>query len=112
MGSPGENLRYVALESPACETPVVAFRVGGLAEIAGDERGVPAPAFDTAALAAAIDALLLDGGRRASCGARGRAWVEAPCDVDRWVDTHLAIDRRTMAHPLETRSGPGGRAVS
>jgi glycosyltransferase involved in cell wall biosynthesis len=98
MSSLGENLPYVALESLACETPVAAFRVGGLGEIVGDgERGLLAPPFDTAALAQAVDALLADPARRTACGAAGRRWVTATCDVPRWVEAHLAIYRRATA---------------
>lgn len=98
IGSLGENFPYVALESLACESPVAAFRVGGLVEIVGDnERGVLAPPFETSDLAAAIDALLEDEARRTSYGVRGRRWVEATCDVDRWIEAHLTVYRRAMA---------------
>jgi glycosyltransferase involved in cell wall biosynthesis len=97
MPSLGENFPYVALESLACGTPVAAFRVGGLVEIVGpDERGVLARPFDASDLAAGTDALLQDAGRRAACGARGRRWVEEVCDVDRWVQAHLAVYREAM----------------
>ena len=92
MPSLGENFPYVALESLACGTPVAAFRVGGLVEIVGtDERGVLARPFDPTELAAGVDALLQDGGRRAACGARGRCWVEEVCDPETWVQAHLAV---------------------
>lgn len=98
ISSLGENLPYVALEALTCETPVAAFRVGGLVEIVGDdERGVLAAPFDVAGLAAAIDALLRDGERRAAHGARGRRWVEATCDADRAITAHLAIYRQAVA---------------
>jgi glycosyltransferase involved in cell wall biosynthesis len=109
MPSLGENFPYVALESLACSTPVAAFGVGGMAEIVGsDERGVLTRPFDVNLLAAGIDALLQDGGRRAACGARGRRWVEAVCDVDRWVEAHRAVYQEAMAGfaPGGERSSP------
>ena len=98
MSSLGENLPYVALEALACETPVAAFRVGGLIEIVGEsECGVLAAPFDGVELAAGIDALLEDGSRRAICGVGGRRWVEATCNIDRSIAAHLAIYRRAIA---------------
>jgi glycosyltransferase involved in cell wall biosynthesis len=92
MSSLGENFPYVALEALACETPVAAFRVGGLVEIVGEnERGVLTEPFDAVELAAAVDALLRDEARRVSYGVQGRRWVEAACDVGRAVEAHLAI---------------------
>ena len=92
----GENFLYVALEALACETFVAAFHVGGLAEVIATTNGACWPPFETAGLAAAIDALLRDGDRRASCGACGRRWVESTCDVGRSVETHLAIYRQAI----------------
>ena len=115
MSSLGENFPYVALEALACETPVGAFRVGGLVEIVGqNERGILAAPFDATELAAAIDAVLRDEFRRAAYGARGRHWVEATCDVGRSIEAHLAIYRQAIADFDRPRSatpatGPANR---
>ena len=99
----------MALESLACETPVAAFRVGGLVEIVGeDERGVLASPFEAADLAAAIDALLGDGARSAAYGVQGRRWVETTCDADRWVEAHLAVYRRAITDFAAGRAGAAG----
>jgi glycosyltransferase involved in cell wall biosynthesis len=99
LPSRAENLPYVALEALACGTPVAGFRIGGLPEIAADRGGCGplVPAFDTAALAAAVDALLADPARRAALGAAGRHWVEATCGARAWIDRHLAVYQEVAA---------------
>lgn len=75
-----ESLSYVALESLACRRPVVVFRIGGPAEIVGDdERGLVAEAFDTRQYARHIESLLADAARRENLGEMGRKWVEVHC---------------------------------
>jgi len=81
-----DNLPYVALESLACATPVVAFRVGGLTEIVGDdERGLLAKAYDVDALARAVVTLLRNQSLRAEMGRAGREWVDRECNVTNYL---------------------------
>jgi alpha-maltose-1-phosphate synthase len=68
-----EPLGIVNLEAMACGTAVVGTRVGGIPEVVVDgETGLLVPPDDPAALAAALNALLLDPARAAAMGAAGR----------------------------------------
>ncbi len=98
MPSFSDNFPYVALESLACETPVAAFRVGGLPEIVGlDRRGRLAPPFDCAALAAAVDELLGDAPARRAAGTSGHRWAMETCNPSRATRAHLRIYREAMS---------------
>jgi glycosyltransferase involved in cell wall biosynthesis len=71
-----EGLGLTAVESLLSQTPVVAFRSGGLPDIViPNETGVLVPAGDVSALAAAIDTLLADPSQRARMGATGRSFA-------------------------------------
>lgn len=71
--SENEGLGLVAVESMLCETPVIAFRSGGLTDVVIDgETGVLTPPGDVAALAAAMDAIVRDANRAAALGRAGR----------------------------------------
>ena len=71
-----ENFNQVALESLACETPVVAFNTAGLPDIVVDgENGILAPAFDTRSMAEAVYSLILNPDEAVRMGQAGRAWV-------------------------------------
>jgi glycosyltransferase involved in cell wall biosynthesis len=68
-----EGLGLVAVEAQLCETPVIAFRSGGLPDIVQHERtGLLASDVNPEALASAIDDLLARPDRGAQLGAAGR----------------------------------------
>jgi starch synthase len=68
-----EPLGIVNLEAMACGTAVVGSQVGGIPEVVTDgETGLLVPPDDPAALAAALNALLLDPARAAAMGTAGR----------------------------------------
>ena len=70
-----DNLPQTATEALACGTPVAAFDTCGLPDIVlHGETGLLAPAFDTAALARAIDTLADEGWNhvRSDAGQNGR----------------------------------------
>lgn len=67
-----EGLGVAALEAMACGRPVVASRIGGLAEAVRDEvTGILIPADEPKALADALERLVADASLRARLGAAG-----------------------------------------
>jgi glycosyltransferase involved in cell wall biosynthesis len=71
-----EGLGLVAVEALLCETPVVAFRSGGLTDVIQDGRtGVLVPPGDSEALAAALDSVIDEPERARTLGAAGRLYA-------------------------------------
>ncbi|MBI4572929.1 MAG: glycosyltransferase family 4 protein [candidate division NC10 bacterium] len=73
LPSLNEGMGRVLVMAMALGKPIVATRVGGVAELLGDgEAGLLVPARDSAALAEAIGTLLQDPARAAALGEAGR----------------------------------------
>ncbi len=86
-----EILGLVLLEAMACETPVVASRIGGMMELVVDgETGLGVPPGDSAALGEAVERLLGDEKLAREMGRAGRARVAANF-------TWAAVARRCVA---------------
>jgi glycosyltransferase involved in cell wall biosynthesis len=79
------------LEALACGTPVVASRVGGIPEQVSEETGVLVEPGDPAALAAAIESLLVDPERRVRMGAAAAADARERFSVDRQIAEYLDL---------------------
>jgi glycosyltransferase involved in cell wall biosynthesis len=104
-----ESFGLVAAESLACETPVAAFRIGGLLELTGDgQRGLLAPAPDTDALAGAVDTLLLDPELRRRLGAAGREWILANCQAEQSFERMLSVYEEAKAAFASTSTRASG----
>ena len=68
-----EPMGIVNLEAMACETAVVASRVGGIPEVVADgQTGLLVPPDDPASLADALNTLVRDPGRARAMGRAGR----------------------------------------
>jgi glycosyltransferase involved in cell wall biosynthesis len=102
-----EPFGYAAIEAMIAGVPVVASKVGGLAEIVEpgltgllvnvDERGDGLRAVDVQGLTAAQLELLGDDARRRQMGARGRARVQADFTLDKMTQATLQVYRRVLA---------------
>lgn len=93
-----ENFPYVAIESLACEVPVVAFPIGGLPEIIGNnERGIVCERIDTLEMSVRLSHLLSNQILRKSMGRSGREWVKGNCSMSKYLESILRIYRRTVA---------------
>lgn len=91
MPSLQEGLGVAALEAMAAGRPLVASRVGGLAEaVVSEESGVLVPPGDPVALGAALARLARDPDLRARLGAAGRARVLAHYGSARMAEGTLA----------------------
>jgi N-acetyl-alpha-D-glucosaminyl L-malate synthase BshA len=76
LPSETESFGLAALEAMACETPVIATRVGGLPEVVRDgETGFLVALADTQAMAERAMEILSDERKQRAMGARGRAWA-------------------------------------
>ena len=77
LASRKEGLPYVLLEAGEAEVPVIASMVGGIPEIIDDQlSGVLVPAYDSDALAEALDELAAQPGTRAHYAERLKEKVE------------------------------------
>ena len=96
MPSLQEGLGVAALEAMAAGKPVVASRVGGLAEAVVDEgTGLLVPPGDPAPLAAALDRLAREPALRTRLGEAGRAHVLARYTSARMAAGTLACYGKT-----------------
>jgi glycosyltransferase involved in cell wall biosynthesis len=91
ISSRTEGLPMVLLEAMAVGTPVVAFAVGGIPDVLGDESGWLVPAGDVPALAAGIRHALGARDEAARRAAVARRTLEARFGLDRWLRTVEAV---------------------
>ncbi len=98
MPSLHEGLPYTLLEAMALGIPVVAARVGGLAEVVQDEStGLLVPSQDTKALAQAICRLHEEPALRSQLGDRARHLQQAKYSLKAMTERYLAIYRELGA---------------
>lgn len=97
LSSRSEGMPMSILEAMAAGLPVVATRVGGIAELVADgETGLLVPAGDAAALAAALQRLVDDEALRKALGARGRERAVAEFDLAGFRRAHLELYEREL----------------
>jgi sugar transferase (PEP-CTERM/EpsH1 system associated) len=94
LPSRSEGIPLTALEAMACGLPVLATRVGGLAEVVEDgSTGLLVPPADPAALAEVMAALWDDPDRRDRMGRSGRRRAVERFDVRRMVAQYESLYR-------------------
>jgi alpha-1,3-rhamnosyl/mannosyltransferase len=98
-----EGFGFPALEAMRCGTCVLASAAGSLPEIVGD-AGVLVDPMDVVALRDALVGLLLDDGRRAALGARGRERA-AEFTWSRTAAMTAAIYREVLHSPGAATAG-------
>jgi glycosyltransferase involved in cell wall biosynthesis len=92
------------MEGMACGLPVVATRVGSVADLVADgETGLLVAPGDVGGLAAALGALARDPGRRAALGRAGRARVVARFSLERMVEEYARLFERLIAREAAPR---------
>ncbi|MEY3391358.1 MAG: Capsular glucan synthase [Verrucomicrobiota bacterium] len=92
-----EPFGLAAIEAMACEVPVVAFAVGGLAEVISGGAGVAVPAGDCAAMAAAMSGLLADEAARREQARTGRMSALARYGKEAHLAALVGQFRRVLA---------------
>jgi glycosyltransferase involved in cell wall biosynthesis len=103
-GTPG-----VVLEAAAVGLPVIATRVGGVAEcLCEGSTGMLVPAGDESAMVAVTAGLLADPATRSRMAAEGPAWVSSGFSLDRIADRYLEL----YENVLRRRRGVRVEAVS
>ncbi|HXF60134.1 MAG TPA: glycosyltransferase, partial [Caldilineaceae bacterium] len=98
LTSDTEGMPGVLLEAGYTATPVVATRVGGVAEcVRNGETGILVDPADEGALAQAAAGLLADGERRRQMGEAARRWVAAHFTIERVAGQYLSFYESLMA---------------
>ena len=97
MPSLAESLPYVMLEAAAAAMPIIATRVGGIADVFGPQSDRLLPPGDATALAAAIGAALADPAEIERAASVIQARVRSHFTIDAMVDGGLAAYREALA---------------
>ena len=92
-----EPFGLAAIEAMACEVPVVAFAVGGLAEVISGGAGIALPAGDCDAMAAAMSGLLSDEASRRQQASSGRSIALARYGKEAHLAALVGHFRRVLA---------------
>jgi sugar transferase (PEP-CTERM/EpsH1 system associated) len=104
LPSRSEGIPLTVLEAMACGLPVVATRVGGLAEVVRDGvTGLLVPPADPAALAQAVLRIGRDPERGLRMGRAGRERVEQHFEIRRMVADYESLYVAQMPRPDEAQ---------
>jgi glycosyltransferase involved in cell wall biosynthesis len=107
LTSDSESLSNVILEAMAAGLPVVAYRVGGNAELVNEERGVLVPAGDEEGFAAAVRRLLASQSMRMQLGRNSRKFAQEnfslECVLARYEACYQSLlEKKGMRNSLAT----------
>ena len=111
LTSDSESLSNVILEAMAAALPVVAYRIGGNAELVNEERGVLIPAGDEERFAAAVLKLLGSSGMRLRLGQNGRKFAQENFSLERILERYTAcyqslLEKKGLRNSLATWRTP------
>lgn len=106
LTSDSESLSNVVLEAMAARLPVVAYDVGGNAELVNDQRGTLVPAGDETRFAEAILRLLSEAHVRHELGANAHRFVAENFSLD-----HVRQSYEELYRALLAKKDPGSRAA-
>jgi glycosyltransferase involved in cell wall biosynthesis len=119
LTSDSESLSNVILEAMAAGLPIVAYRVGGNAELVdvergNGERGILVPAADEEGFASAVERLLVSPAMRSEMGRNARAFAAENFSLQsilaRYEDCYrLLLDKKGVRNSLATW-GPTAQA--
>jgi len=96
LPSRSEGMPLAVLEAWAAGLPVVASRVGGLPELAGDGAAILVEPGDVPALAGSLGEVLADPARARELGMAGRERVATLFGLDVMVDSYLRQYREVL----------------
>jgi len=91
-----DNFPTTVLESLACGTPVVGFRVGGIPEQVTDDCGILVEPRDAKALGMAITRLLQDDVLREKMSENSRARAVAEYSISKFRDRYINVYNRAI----------------
>ncbi|MBI4342081.1 MAG: lipopolysaccharide heptosyltransferase II [Candidatus Omnitrophica bacterium] len=95
-----ESFGRSVIEAQAVGRPVIASRIGGMADLVEPERtGLLVPPNDPQALAEAIERMITDEALRHRCVAAARRRVETEWTLDRMVERTLAVYEECLQAP-------------
>jgi N-acetyl-alpha-D-glucosaminyl L-malate synthase BshA len=107
LPSETESFGLACLEAMACETPVIATRVGGLPEVVRDsETGYLVEVGDTRTMAQRAVEILSDEKRRREMGARGRAWAIERFNTEIVIPQYEKLYQRVIDWASATSPAP------
>jgi glycosyltransferase involved in cell wall biosynthesis len=107
LTSRNEGTPVALIEAGAAGRPVVATKVGGVADVVLDGRtGLLAPAGDVSGIANHVLRLLANPEEADALGAAGRGWVRNRFTVDRLADDLAALYRELLNRKSHSAGAP------
>lgn len=97
ISSLDDNFPTTVLESLACGTPVVGFKVGGIPEQVTEDCGILVDPREAKALGRAMEQLLRDDKMRQEMSLNCRKRAEQEYNVQRFTDRYIQVYREALA---------------